>query len=83
MKIKMFLAISSVTLFQISNAQIKWSKDSVKFSDIGWNNFSTTYIQENNSTIPFLVAAIPCNGIYERYDSDDRSAIDLSFTKSE
>jgi two-component system, LytTR family, sensor kinase len=83
MKLKMLLTIYGVALIQISNAQIKWSVDSLNFTDIGWNNFSTTYIQENNSTTPFLVAAIPYNGIYERYDSNERSALDLSFTKSD
>lgn len=45
-------------------AQIKWSSDSVSADHVDWDNYSTTYIGDIKETNPFIVTAIPYNGVY-------------------
>lgn len=45
-------------------AQVKWSSDSVSANQVKWNNYSTTFIGDIKETTPFIVTAIPYNGVY-------------------
>jgi len=47
-------------------AQVKWKEDSMTFSDIEWENYSTSYMGDGADSVPLLVTAIPYNGIYNR-----------------
>lgn len=65
------------------NAQVSWRDTSQHFSEIEWNNYSTSYLGEGIDSTPLLVTAIPNNGIYAIDDLEpERSPLDMSFTGS-
>ena len=64
-------------------AQISWRDTSQHFSEIEWNNYSTSYLGEGRDSTPLLVTAIPNNGIYSIDDLDpERSPLDMTFSGS-
>lgn len=66
-----------------SFAQVRWSEDSIPFSQVEWNNYSTTYLGDVRDTTPLLITAIPYNGIYDLVDGGSgNTPLDLSFTGS-
>ena len=76
------ITILCCCLSRLVPAQVKWSDDSLVFSNIQWNNHSTSYMGKDSDTIPLLITAIPYNGIYEMGDHDDRTAVNLTFSGS-
>lgn len=62
-------------------AQIKWSEDSVSSGNLEWNNYSTSYLGDIDDRFPFLVTAIPYNGMYSNFD-EINTPLDLSFKGS-
>lgn len=66
-----------------SSAQVSWSDTSRHFSNIEWDNYSTSYLGEGRDDTPLLVAAIPYNGIYSMDDLEpERSPLDVTFSGS-
>lgn len=63
----------------ISFAQIKWGNDSIPFSKIEWDNYSTSYVGDESYKSPILVTAIPYNGIYSNFAN---APLDISFEGS-
>lgn len=64
-------------------AQISWRDTSQHFSEIEWNNYSTSYLGEGRDSTPLLVTAIPNNGIYSIDDLDpEHSPLDMTFSGS-
>jgi two-component system LytT family sensor kinase len=64
-------------------AQINWKDTSQPFTDIAWNNYSTTYLGEGSDRIPLIVTAIPYNGVYDHVDVDaPNTPMDMSFSGS-
>ncbi|MFN8303013.1 MAG: histidine kinase [Saprospiraceae bacterium] len=64
-------------------AQVSWRDTSQHFSDIEWNNYSTSYLGEGRDSTPLLVTAIPNNGIYSIDDLDpEHSPLDMTFSGS-
>ncbi len=48
-------------------AQIKWNLDTTLRNSLEWNNYSTTYIDEDvKNSKPFILIAIPNNGMYNK-----------------
>jgi hypothetical protein len=67
-----------------SFAQINWKDDTIPYSQIQWDNYSTSFAGENTSLgpiLPMLVTAIPYNGIHTNFD-DANAAMDMSFSGS-
>ncbi len=64
-----FFAILYICLAQACIAQIQWGRDTALLAGKTWQNYSTTYIgDEDENTKPILVTAIPYNGIYSHND---------------
>lgn len=63
--------------------QINWKDTSQHFTDIAWDNYSTSYLGDGSQRNPFIVTAIPYNGIYD-HDADEamNTPMDMSFTGS-
>lgn len=62
-------------------AQVKWSEDSTSSGNLEWNNYSTSYLGDIDDKIPFIVTAIPYNGMYSNFD-EIKTPLDLSFKGS-
>ncbi|MET0466572.1 MAG: histidine kinase [Chitinophagaceae bacterium] len=75
------ILIVSFSLIGVLNlaAQVKWADTTVRFSDVDWNNYSTSYLGSDAKRDPVLVTAIPYNGIWNMHD---RSALDMDFSGS-
>lgn len=63
-------------------AQMNWKDSSLEFSQIEWNNYSTSYIGKGKDSVPLLVMATAYNGVYDIDDESKRSAMDMSFNSS-
>lgn len=74
---KLFLALLFVSQAIQSFAQIKWSKDLLGPVKNEWNNYSTSFIGDLDEKKPFLVTAIPYNGVYSNAD-DVNTAFDMA-----
>jgi two-component system LytT family sensor kinase len=82
MKIKGFIlplliSMSSHYVF----AQIKWSTTAKPADQVAWDNYSTSYIGALKDSLPFVITAIPYNGIYSN-SADINTPLDLSFEGS-
>ncbi len=75
---KQFLLLLFVFITCRTSAQIKWRDDSIPFSQVEWNNMSTSYI-DNPDKLIAIVTAIPYNGIDE---VGDNTELDYFFTSS-
>lgn len=73
--------VLSAAFIQATVAQVKWSSSTKPADEIGWSNYSTTYIGDVSDTVPFIVTAIPYNGVYSNAD-DINTPLDLSFDGS-
>lgn len=62
-------------------AQVKWSDQDLPAGKIAWDNYSTTYWGDFEKGVPFLVTAIPYNGMYNVF-SDGNSDFDKTFSGS-
>jgi two-component system LytT family sensor kinase len=78
---KYFLSTLLLVLALNGFAQIKWSEDSVSSGNLEWNNYSTSYLGDIDDRFPFLVTAIPYNGMYSNFD-EINTPLDLSFKGS-
>jgi hypothetical protein len=78
MKKILLLNIILIVLLKL-DAQVKWADTASEFSDIDWNNYSTSYMGGDAKRDPVLVTAIPYNGVSNMHD---RSALDLDFSGS-
>lgn len=82
MKKTFFLLGWIMTVCVISaSAQINWSSDSTFPSKESWSNYSTSYPGDISDSVPFLVTAIPYNGVLANLDNIN-TPLDLSFTSS-
>lgn len=81
MKREILLFLLLFALIKETLSQIKWSNNSKPAAQIEWNNYSTSFIGDINDSIPFLVTAIPYNGMYSNSD-DINTPLDLSFEGS-
>lgn len=72
---KQFLSILSLLITMHCFPQVKWSSDSVSANQVNWSNYSTTFIGDIKETSPFIVTAIPYNGVYS-----NMSAIPLNIS---
>ena len=84
MTTRFLLLFSLLTVFgPWAGAQIAWRDTSLSFSELEWNNYSTSFLGEGSDSLPLLVTAIPYNGIYEMSDDEsDRTALDMTFSGS-
>ncbi|HVM88201.1 MAG TPA: histidine kinase [Puia sp.] len=62
-------------------AQIQWASDSISTDKIEWNNYSTTFLGDVNNNIPFIITAIPNNGLAANID-ETNTPVDISFNGS-
>jgi two-component system LytT family sensor kinase len=82
MKNYLLILIFTVACQYRSTAQVNWQDTASSFSNIAWNNYSTSYMGKGTDSVPLLVTAIPYNGIYSVEDGSDRSAMNMTFTGS-
>ncbi len=81
MKKIIFLLILLATAGLPGRAQVKWSDQTLSANNIAWDNYSTTYWGDFEKGSPFLVTAIPYNGMYNVF-SDGNSDFDKTFSGS-
>ena len=82
MKMKGFilpLLLSISTHFAFG--QIKWSTSTKPADQVAWDNYSRSYIGALKDSLPFLITAIPYNGMYSN-SADINTPLDLSFEGS-
>ena len=81
---KKAFSLLSLLLVFVGNgimAQIPWSIHPVSPEKIAWDNYSTSYIGDIHTAEPFLVTAIPYNGMYSNQE-DMNAPLDMSFEGS-
>ncbi|MEO8404719.1 MAG: histidine kinase [Chitinophagaceae bacterium] len=80
---KIFLLLILSGWFIQIFAQVNWKDSSLHFTDIIWNNYSTSYIGDDKTNTALLVTAIPYNGVYDFGNGGpDRTPMDMTFTGS-
>ncbi len=76
---EIFLLMLYLCISYNLSAQIKWRNDSIPFSEVAWNNMSTSYFADSADKMIALVTAIPYNGVDLISDNKE---LDLFFTSS-
>jgi two-component system LytT family sensor kinase len=80
---KIFLLLILSGWFIQMAAQVNWKDSSSHFSDITWNNYSTSYIGDDNTNTALLITAIPYNGVYDFGNGGpERTPMDMTFNGS-
>lgn len=82
MKMKRFILplLLSISM-QHGFGQIKWEASMRPAEKVEWDNYSTSYLGNLKDSLPFLVTAIPYNGMYSN-SGDINTPLDLSFEGS-
>lgn len=65
-----------------SMAQVNFKDTSLHVPEIEWDNYSTTYFGDGSDSIPFIITAIPYNGVYEHEDEYTHTPLNMTFSGS-
>jgi anti-sigma regulatory factor (Ser/Thr protein kinase)/uncharacterized membrane protein len=63
-------------------AQVNFKDTSLHVPEIEWDNYSTTYFGDGSDSIPFIITAIPYNGVYEHEDEYTHTPLNMTFSGS-